>query len=68
MSKYDAYSDAWPWRNTSHHHGFCATVAMWFGTMSTTTPMPARRADDISSARASSPPSAGDTAVGSATS
>jgi hypothetical protein len=70
MSKYDEYSDAGPCRSTSHHHGFAAGTAtdMWFGTMSTTTPMPAARAADISRTRACSPPSSGDTAVGSTTS
>ena len=45
-----------------------ASVAMWFGTTSSTTPSPASRAASQSARRPSSPPSSADTRVGSTTS
>ena len=54
--------------STSHHHGFAGPIAMWLGTMSSTTPSPAACAAAQRRAKATSPPSAASTCRGSTTS
>ena len=46
MSNAPAYGDSWPWVSTCHHQAFSHGRAMptWLGTMSTSTPIPSRRA------------------------
>ncbi len=51
-------------RSASAQKGFSSTVAMWFGTMSSSTPSPAEQ----SSRKAASPPRSSEMRVGSATS
>jgi hypothetical protein len=55
-------------RSGSAQYGLASSVAMWFGTMSSTMPMPASRAVAASARKPSSPPSASESRVGSTTS
>ena len=50
MSKASAYGDSWPCVRTCHHQVFShgRATPTWFGTMSTSTPMPRRRASEDS--------------------
>ena len=55
-------------RSGSAQYGFASSVAMWFGTMSSTIPSPAARAAAASERKPASPPSASESRVGSTTS
>ena len=55
-------------RSSSAQYGFASSVAMWFGTMSSSSPSPAARAVAASARNASSPPSASEIRAGSTTS
>ena len=70
MSKAPAYGDSWPWVSTCHHHSFShgAATPTWFGTMSTSTPMPSRRASVASAESPEARPGEGSMARWSATS
>lgn len=71
MSNQAAYGDAGPSRSTSHSGRFSRSgdgTAMWFGTMSSTTPSPCSRAVAASARSPRSPPSSARTRVWSVTS
>ena len=55
-------------RRSSAQNGLASSVAMWFGTMSSTIPIPAERTAPASARKPSSPPSASEMRVGSITS
>ena len=55
-------------RCSSAQYGLASSVAMWFGTMSSTIPSPAARAAAASARKPCSPPSASEKRVGSTTS
>ncbi len=58
MSKYGAYRLPVPFFNTSHHHALLRSeIAMWFGTMSRTWPIPFSSRARHNSAWPSAPPS-----------
>jgi hypothetical protein len=55
-------------RVSSAQYGLASSAAMWFGTMSSTIPMPASRTAAASARNPCSPPSASESRVGSTTS
>ena len=69
-SNASAWRDDRPCVRRSHHHAFSRGVATptWLGTMSTSTPIPSRRASADSAASPSAPPRAGSTRSWSTTS
>src|ERR1700691_1269758 len=46
-SKNCAYALDGPFSSTSHHHGFSRSIAMWFGTMSSSWPIAAQLPADL---------------------
>ncbi len=60
MSNASAYSEAWPWVSTDHHHALSLALATptWLGTMSTSTPIPSRCASADTADRPDTPPRA----------
>ena len=70
MSNASAKDDSRPWVRTCHHHGFSHGCAMptWLGTMSTSTPIPSRRASLDSAESPDARPREGSIAEWSATS
>ena len=69
-SNHAACAASGPWVSTSHHAGLAWGVATptWFGTMSTSTPMPASCAARATMSSPSAPPRAASSRVGSTTS